>query len=129
MKVGRVDMRNCLWTTVAVFVVLTSLSLTQVTAISTGNGNYVTLCQQGPDNWIQCSGRLLQNSNGCVILAIVVYNAISPVTQYYTLHDLPSSSPYVGSMVTVTGQLYQGLNYSPSGAACPGNYINVTTIT
>jgi len=31
--------------------------------------------------------------------------------------------------VTVTGQLYQGLNYSPSGAACPGNYINVTTIT
>jgi len=128
--------RNYLWATVAVLVVLTSLGLTQVSAQWYFNGSYYTTCQQGPGNWVQCSGNLLQSPTGCVILGFHVgnwvndpTNIVTTATQYYTLHNLPSSYPPVGSWVTVTGQLYQGINFSPSGAACPGNYINVTSIT
>ena len=126
-------MRNYLWATVAVFVVLMSLGLTQVSAQWYFNGTYYTTCQQGPGNSIQCSGRLLQSPSGCIVLGFHVSNfananIITTATQYYTLHNLPSSYPPIGSWVTVTGQLYSGYNFSPSGAACPGNYINVTSI-
>jgi uncharacterized membrane protein YcgQ (UPF0703/DUF1980 family) len=47
--------------------------------------------------------------------------------QYYTLHG-QSSYPTNGTWVTVKGQMYQGYNTSPTGAACPGNYINVSSI-
>jgi hypothetical protein len=129
-------MRNYLWATVAVLVVLVSLGVTQVSAQWYFNGNYYTTCQQGSGNWIQCSGNLLQSPTGCVILGFLVgnwvndpTNIVTTATQYYTLHNLPSSYPPAGSWVTVSGQLYQGSNFSPSGAACPGNYINVTSIT
>jgi hypothetical protein len=122
-------MRNYLWATVAALAVLASLGLTQVSAQWSFNGNYYSTCQQGPGNWIQCSGNLLQSPSGCIILGFVVSSGYTTATQYYTLHNLPSSYPPAGSWITVTGQLYQGLNYSPIGAACPGNYINVTSIT
>ena len=127
-------MRNYLWATVVVLVVLTSLGVTQVSAQWYYNGSYYTTCQQVPGNLIQCSGNLLQNAGGCVILGFLVGNGgqgsiRTTATQYYTLQNLPSSYPPVGSWVTVTGQLHQGHNFSPSGAACPGNYINVTSIT
>ena len=131
-----IGMRNYLWAAVAVLVVLTSLGITQVSAQWYFNGNYYTTCLPGPSNLIQCSGNLLQNPNGCTVLRFLVgnwvnnpTNIITTATQYYTLQDLPSSIPPIGSWVTVTGQLYQGPNHSPIGAACPGNYINVTSIT
>jgi hypothetical protein len=128
-RLRRVGLRNYLWARVIVLVVLTFLGLTQVSAQGDFNGSYYTPCQQGPGNWIQCSGNLLQSPGGCMILGFIVSSGYTTATQYYTLHNLPSSYPPVGSWVTVTGQLYNGFNFSPSGAACPGNYINVTTIT
>ena len=83
-------------------------------------------------NAAQCSGFLFISGSGCVELVIPIYALIGgAVYQYYTLHNLPQSYPAVGSWVTVTGQLHQGLNTAPNqpALACPGNYINVTSIT
>ena len=86
-------------------------------------------------NIVQCSGRLYQDSNGCIELVVPVItwvndpgSVVTATVQYYTLHNLPSSYPPVGTWVKVTGHLYQGYNNAPSGANCPGNYINVTSI-
>lgn len=93
------------------------------------NGNYYTTCQSSNDNTVQCFGYLYQDPSGCVELAITVSSAYGLLSnQYYTLHNLPSSYT-IGAWATVTGQLYQGYNYAPNGAACPGNYINVTSIS
>jgi len=136
MQVEMVGMRNYLWVTITVLVVLSSLVITQVSAQWYYNGNYYTTCLPGPGNLIQCSGNLLQYPNGCTVLAFPVgnwvndpTNIITTATQYYTLQNLPSSIPQIGSWVTVSGQLYQGPNHSPTGGDCPGNYINVTSIT
>jgi hypothetical protein len=129
----RMVMRNYLWATVVVLVVLTSLGITQVSAQWYNNGNYYTTCLPVPGNLTQCSGNLIINPNGCVLLGFLVGNGfgnniITTATQYYTLQNLPSSYPPIGSWVTVTGQLHQGPNTGPTGAACPGNYITVTSI-
>ncbi|HXX72820.1 MAG TPA: hypothetical protein VEI80_03925, partial [Candidatus Acidoferrales bacterium] len=73
---------------------------------------------------------IYQAPNGCTELVIQVYNPYSYTSalQYYTLHNL-SSTPASGTLVTVSGQMYQGYNTAPTGASCPGNYINVTSIT
>ncbi len=94
------------------------------------NGSYYTACLSiGDSNTVQCSGYLYEAPNGCIVLALTVSSPIGLLSsQYYTLHNLPSSAT-IGTWVTVTGQLYQGYNYAPTGAACPGNYINVTSIT
>ena len=135
-RLRRVGLRNYLWARVIVLVVLTFLGLTQVSAQGDFNGSYYTPCQQGPGNWIQCSGNLLQSPGGCMILGFHVgnwvndpTNIVTTATQYYALHNLPGSYPPVGSWVIVSGQLYNGVNFSSTGAACPGNYINVTSIT
>jgi hypothetical protein len=98
----------------------------------TFNGNYYTTCQSTGSNQVQCSGFEIRNSNGCILLAVPVYNGYafeSQVYQYYTLRNLPSSYPPMGSWVTVTGQLYQGYNAAPNSGSCPGNYINVASIS
>ncbi len=96
-------------------------------------GNFNPPCESTSfNNTVQCRGYIDQNQNGCVVLVIPISNPYyveSLIFQYYTLHNLPSSYPPTGTLVTVTGQLYQGYNISTSGAACPGNYINVTSIT
>ena len=123
-------MRNYLWAMIALLIVLTSLGVAQVSAQWYYNGSYYTTCFQVPGNLTQCSGNLLQSPNGCVVLGFLVQSSIGLIsTQYYTLQDLPSSYPPIGSWVIVTGQLNQGTNFSPNGAACPGNYIIVTSIT
>ncbi len=99
------------------------------------NGCYYTTCQSTGQNTIQCSGYLYEGSNGCLELQVPVANSVDNVmtsaTQFYTLHNLPPSlnpsNPSIGSWVTVTGSLHQGANTSSNGAACPGNYINVTS--
>jgi len=130
------DMRNYLWGILALLVVLAPLGITQVSAQWYFNGNYYTTCLPGPGNLIQCSGNLIKSPNGCTVLAFLVGNwvndpgnIVTTATQYYSLQNLPPSIPPIGSWVTVTGQLYQGPNHSPTGASCPGNYINVASIT
>ncbi|MGO9644129.1 MAG: hypothetical protein ACLPY5_05215 [Candidatus Bathyarchaeia archaeon] len=99
------------------------------------NGCYDTTCQSTGQNTIQCSGYLYESSNGCLELQVPVANSVNNVmtsaTQFYTLHNLPSalnpSNPSIGSWVTVTGTLHQGANTSSNGAACPGNYFNLTS--
>lgn len=95
--------------------------------------NYYNVCQPtGSNSLVKCSGWLYQASNGCIVLAIPIDNAYyaeSRVYQYYTLKQLPSSYHPNWTWITVTGQLYQGYNYGPNGASCPGNYIIVSTVT
>lgn len=82
------------------------------------------------NNTVQCVGYLDQDSSGCVELVIPVYSPYGMLSyQYYTLQNLPASYPPIGTWVAVTGQLQKGSNVSPNGAACPGNYITLTSIT
>ena len=93
-------------------------------------GNFVPPCGTGPSGNVTCRGYFFQAQNGCDVLVIPMANAYydeSIVYQYYSLHNLPST-PSNGQWVTVSGQLFQGANNSPSGASCPGNYINVSSI-
>jgi len=87
----------------------------------------------GSSNTFQCFGYIYQDSGGCVVLAVPLpnppYYFENPVVHYYGLHNLPSNSPSMGSWVTVTGRWNQGTNTSTSGASCPFNYLNVTSIT
>ncbi|MGA2783245.1 MAG: hypothetical protein ABSF09_00915 [Candidatus Bathyarchaeia archaeon] len=88
-------------------------------------------CQtSGYDNTAQCAGYLYQDPVGCIEVVIPIYSPLGLLSyQYYTLHNLPASYPPIGSRIIVTGQLNQGFNAAPNGAACPGNYINVTSIS
>jgi hypothetical protein len=79
---------------------------------------------------MQCTGYLYKDPNGCVELVISVYSPYGFLSyQYYTLQKLPASYPAIGTTVTVTGQVVQGSNLSSTGASCPGNYINVASIS
>jgi len=83
-------------------------------------------------NAAQCSGYLFISGTGCVELVIPISALLGgTVYQYYTLQNLPRTYPAIGSWVTVTRQFHQGLNTAPNqpALACPGNYINVTSIT
>jgi len=97
------------------------------------NGYFTPPCQAGASgNNVTCSGYIFQAQNGCNVLVIPIANAYyseSYTFQYYTLHNLPANAPSNGSWVQVTGSLYQGANSSTNGASCPGNYINVSSIS
>jgi len=96
------------------------------------NLSYASYTSIGSNNTVRCYGYLYQDPSGCTELVVPITNPYyleSPVYQYYTLHNLPSTFPPMGSWVTVTGQVYQGYSAGPSGAACPLNYINITSIT
>ncbi|HUK28980.1 MAG TPA: hypothetical protein VLV31_11185 [Candidatus Acidoferrales bacterium] len=89
-----------------------------------GNGGSVS-------SQVQCYGNIYQAANGCTLLVVAAANVPyygGTALQYYTLHNLPNNTQS-GALVRVEGQMYKGYNTSPTGAACPGNYINVTTIT
>lgn len=81
-------------------------------------------------NSVQCYGYVYQAPTGCVELVVQVTNPYygTSALQYYTLHNL-SSIPPSGILVVVAGQMYQGYNTSSTGAGCPGNYINVSSVT
>jgi hypothetical protein len=97
----------------------------------------VTQCHvttPGSNNTTTCSGYLWLNQNGCTELVIPINGPYSQqVYQYYTLTNMPSSSAHTsGAWVTVSGQLsvnQSGAQLSPNGAACPGNSINVTSMS
>lgn len=88
-------------------------------------------CQSPNGNsTMQCVGYLYQNPNGCTELAIPIYSPYGFLSyQYYTLQNLPSSLPPIGSWAIATGQMHLGYNSAPNGAACPGNYLTVTSIS
>jgi hypothetical protein len=97
------------------------------------NGNYVPPCETtGSNNTSTCQGFLYENPNGCTELVIPIQNAYiqeSTAYQFYTLHNLPANLPSPGTWVTVNGQLFQGANTASNGASCPGNYINITSLS
>jgi len=96
-------------------------------------GAYGTLCQPtGQNSTVKCSGYLSEPDNGCIQLAIPYTNPDileSTAYQFYTLRNVPSALPSAGSWITVTGQLGQGYTPGLNGAACPGSYINVISIS
>jgi len=96
-------------------------------------GAYGNLCQStSGNNTVQCSGYLSEPTDGCIELAIPYTNPDlleSTAYQWYTLRNVPSTLPPGGTWVTVTGQLSQGYAGGTNGAACPGNYINVNSIS
>jgi hypothetical protein len=98
------------------------------------NGCYYIACHAVVQDTVQCSGYILQAQNGCVELQVPVANSqngmmMTSASQFFTLHNLPlNTSSAVGTWVTVTGSVHQGANTAPNGAACPGNYINVTSM-
>jgi len=97
------------------------------------NGNFDPPCQSsGSNNTSTCQGFLYQAPNGCTELVVPIQNAYiqeSTSYQFYTLHNLPSNVPSSGSWITVSGQMNNGANTASNGAACPGNYINVSSIS
>ena len=96
-------------------------------------GAYSSLCQSTTGNsTVQCSGYLSEPTDGCIELAIPYTNPDlleSTAYQWYTLRNVPSTLPSGGTWVTVIGQLSQGYTAGTNGAACPGNYINVNSIS
>ena len=101
-----------------------------------GYYGYSPPCQlTGSNGAVTCSGYLYQAQNGCTLLVVPTTSnpypsyATGNVIEYYTLHNLPSSTPQLGSWITVNGQLYQGYNTASNGASCPNNYIVVSTIS
>ena len=101
-----------------------------------GYYGYSPPCQlTGSNGAVTCSGYLYQAQNGCTLLVVPTTSnpypsyATGNVIEYYTLHNLPSSTPQLGSWITVNGQLYQGYYTASNGASCPNNYIVVSTIS
>jgi len=94
------------------------------------NMNYNYCYSAMGDNNMQCVGYITQNQNSCVELVVPDYSPYGMLDyRYYTLQNLPTGYPPVGTWATVTGQLHIGQNSAPNGASCPGNYLNVTAIT
>ncbi len=96
------------------------------------NDNYYRPCQPDLNHQVTCSGFAEQSPSGCTELVVVIANAYIPENywyQYYTLHNLASNATINGQFVTVSGQMFTGPNSSPTSAACPGSYINVTSVS
>jgi len=94
------------------------------------NAAYSYCYSPNMDNSMQCVGYVYQNPNGCVELAIPEFSPYGFMDyRYYSLQNLPANHPTTGQWATVTGQLHMGPNTAPNGAACPGNYLNVTAMT
>jgi hypothetical protein len=101
-----------------------------------GSYGYYPPCQYtGSSSPSTCYGYLYEAQNGCTLLVVPTTSNPYPsyatgwVLEYFTLHNLPSNTPALGSWVTVTGQLYQGYNTASNGASCPTNYIVVSSIS
>ena len=96
-------------------------------------GAYGNLCQStGQNTEVQCSGYLSEPTNGCTAIAVPYTNPYlleSTAYQFYTLRNVTSTLPPAGSWVTVTGKLGQGYTPGLNGAACPGNYITVSSVS
>ena len=90
--------------------------------------NYDSCWSTGQGNTVACDGYLIQDQNGCVELSVPTMTVAQNPYDHYTLQNLPSSHPAIGTWVVVKGQLYTGPNSGPNGASCPTAYINVSSI-
>jgi hypothetical protein len=90
--------------------------------------NYDACWGTGQGNDVACDGYLTQDQSGCIELAVPTITNTEPLYNHYTLQNLTSSHPPIGSWVVVRGQLFQGSNSASNGAACPSSYINVSSI-
>ena len=86
-------------------------------------------------NIVTCYGYLMQNgSTSCVQISVAVtdpdYMRSGIFWVHYTLQNLPSSHPQMGSWVDVVGQLnIVDSNISANSASCSPNTIIVSSIT
>jgi len=87
-------------------------------------------CQgTGQGTNVACDGYLLQGPNGCVELAVPTDTVQQPAYDHYSLQNLPSSYPPIGSWVVVKGQLsLVSSNNTSDSTICPANSIAVTSI-
>ena len=96
-------------------------------------GAFGNVCQSARANGtVTCSGILSEPGDGCIQLAIPYTNPDlleSTAYQFYTLRNAPSNLPSPGTWITVSGQLGQGYTPATNGGACPGNYINVSSVS
>jgi hypothetical protein len=95
---------------------------------------YTPCTSIGTGNTVTCYGYLIQNGNGCVQLSVPntdpQYLNSEMWYVHYTLQNLPSSYPSIGSWVHVTGQLnITNTSMGANSASCSPNTINVTSIT
>jgi hypothetical protein len=90
--------------------------------------NYDSCWSTGQGNQVACDGYLIQDQNGCVELSVPTLTVAQNPYDHYSLQNLPSSHPSIGSWVVVKGTLFQGPNSGPNGASCPTSYINVSSI-
>lgn len=86
-------------------------------------------------NTVTCYGYLIQNGNGCTQISVPTtdpdYWRSGLQYVHYTLQNLPTSYPSIGSWVDVTGQL-NITNTSiaaANSASCSPNTLSVTSIT
>ena len=87
----------------------------------------------GEGNGVVCTGYLIQGGGGCVELGVPTVSAAQPLFDHYTLQNLPSSYPAIGSWVVVRGQLLLGAkstasSASWSAASCSTSIITVSSI-
>src|SRR5208337_1452238 len=101
-----------------------------------GSNGFPSQCQGSGSSMTTCSGYLYLSQNGCTELVVPMNGPYSQqVYQYYTFTNMPSSSAHTsGAWVTVTGQLSVNesggqMSQNPNGAACPGNSINVSSMS
>jgi hypothetical protein len=90
--------------------------------------NYDACSWTGNGNNVVCDGYLIQGQGGCVELGVPTVSAAQPLYNHYTLQNLPSSYPTIGSWVVVSGQLLQGPNSTASGTSCSTSIIIVNSI-
>jgi hypothetical protein len=84
---------------------------------------------------VACDGYLIQGPNGCVELAVPTDTVAQPAYNHYTLQNLPSSYPSIGTWVVVNGQLMSGANSgtgsssnNQSTGACSTMIISVSSV-
>ena len=98
-------------------------------------GAYDPVCPSiGQNGTVQCSGFIYRPYYGdCTRLAIPYMNPNFLVTTayvYYTLRNLPVTTPASGSWLSVTGQLHEVYSMGSNVAgACSGTYLQVTSIS
>ena len=96
---------------------------------------YTPCTPTGNTENVTCYGYLIQNGqSSCVQLSVAItdpdYWTSGVFWVHYTLQNLPSSYPAIGSWVNVIGQLnISNTNLSANSAACSPNTLTVSSIT
>jgi hypothetical protein len=95
---------------------------------------YTPCTPLGTGDTVTCYGYLIQNANGCVEISVRTtdpdYWRSGVWYVHYTLQNLPSSYPPIGSWVNVNGQLnIYDTSITANSASCSPNTLSVTSMT